>query len=265
MVLHYRKTGQGMPLIILHGLYGSADNWMSIARRLSERCEIIVPDMRNHGHSPHHPVHTYPEMCADVVELMDALHLEKCALMGHSMGGKTAIHIAATVPQRISRMIVADIAPVNYASLTEYSPAALEHLNLLHVLLNTDLSLFSKREDIEQYWTADIPDAATRRFLLKNLQRSDNSFIWRLHLQAIARNLPHILNGFDEERFRNMQLPMPALFLKGGKSPYLQPEMTPAIQQLFPQAQIAVIPDAGHWLHAEQPKLFVQAVEKFMS
>jgi pimeloyl-ACP methyl ester carboxylesterase len=264
MTLHYRKTGQGAPLIILHGLYGSSDNWWSIARRLSERCEVIVPDMRNHGHSPHHPVHTYSEMCADVIELMDALHIEKCALLGHSMGGKTAIYVAAAATQRISRMVVADIAPVNYASLTEYSPQALEHLNLLHTLLHTDLSSFSKREDIEQYWTADIPDAATRRFLLKSLRRSGDSFTWQLHLQAIARNLPHILNGFDEERFRNMQLPIPVLFLKGGKSSYLQSTMTPAIQHLFPQAQITVIPDAGHCLHAEQPELFVQAVEKFM-
>jgi pimeloyl-ACP methyl ester carboxylesterase len=263
--LYYRKTGKGFPLIILHGLYGSSDNWLTIARRLSAKYEVIIPDLRNHGRSPHHHAHTYADMCADVAELTDTLRIDRYFLLGHSMGGKVAVHLTAKAPQRVMKLVAVDIAPVNYSSLTDDSPLVLEHLNLMHTLLLTDTASFTHREDIERYWRQSIPDAATRQFLLKNLQRNSPGFSWRIHLQAIACNLPHILNGMD--KFYRQEHPVirtPALFVKGENSPYLPPALFSWIQTVFSDARMTVIPNAGHWLHAEQPELFADEVEKFL-
>jgi pimeloyl-ACP methyl ester carboxylesterase len=263
---HHGIIGQGIPLIILHGLYGSSDNWLTIARRLSGKYAVIVPDMRNHGRSPHHPVHTYPAMCADILELADSLSIEKYILLGHSMGGKTAMHIAAQAPQRVLKLVVADIAPVNYSSLTDYSPLAIAHLNLMHCLLHTDTASFARREDIARYWAADIADAGIRQFMLKNLQRNGPGFSWRINLSAIARNLPHILNGTDDFSSENHPVVQtPTLFVKGENSSYLSPEIFPQIQTIFPQAQMTSIPNAGHWLHADQPELFLKQISRWLN
>ncbi len=266
MKLYFRESGQGFPLIILHGLYGSSDNWLTIARELSASYRVIVPDLRNHGRSPHAQVHTYPAMCADVLELMDDNSIEKCILLGHSMGGKTAMHVARFAPQRVSQLIIDDIAPVNYSMLTGYSSLAVDHLNIVTTLLHTDLSLYTRREDIEQAWAESIPDADTRRFLLKNIQRDGNDhYHWRINIRAIAQNLPHIINGMDDIGLdKGQQIKLPTLFLKGEHSPYIQPGMFPAIHQAFPESQMATIPQAGHWLHVEQPKVFLEKVVRFL-
>ncbi|MDR2848313.1 MAG: alpha/beta fold hydrolase [Bacteroidales bacterium] len=262
--MYYRRLGEGTPLMILHGLYGSSDNWLTIARQLSAQYDVIIPDLRNHGHSPHHHVHTYGQMSTDVIELMDTLHIDRCILMGHSMGGKTAMHIAAQTPERLEKLVVVDIAPVNYSSLTEFSDIAVEHLNMAYTLLNTDLGSFAQREDIASYWADKIPDANTRQFLLKNLQRKDKSFEWRIHIQAITQYLPHILNGMDT--FLSDKHPVihvPTLFVKGEISNYLQPEIFSPVKIVFPHSQTAVIPDAGHWLHVEQPEKFMKTIRIF--
>ncbi|MDR2039901.1 MAG: alpha/beta fold hydrolase [Bacteroidales bacterium] len=256
-----------MPFIILHGLYGSSDNWLTIARHLSEKYEVIIPDMRNHGRSPHHPVHTYGEMSADVLELMDRLNIGQCILLGHSMGGKTAIHLAAREAERISRLIIDDISPVNYSSLTEHSPLALEHLNIMDNLLHTIPEQYSRREEIEQLWAKKIPDPAMRLFMLKNLQRNNNgTFEWRINIKSIARNLPQILNGMDDfSQEKYPEINIPTLFIKGELSSYIQPDMFPQIQRIFPHSEIVILPDAGHWLHVEQSGLFLAAIMQFLS
>ncbi len=268
MNLYFQKMGEhGIPLIILHGLYGSSDNWMSIARKLSANYKVFVPDMRNHGRSPFHAVHTYPVMAMDVLHFMDVHDIPQCILLGHSMGGKVAMHVTANAPQRVLKLIIDDIAPVNYASLTDYSPLAIEHLGVMDTMLRTDLTRYSKREEIDRAWESSIPDASVRQFLLKNIQRGENhQFSWRLNIKALVKNLPHILNGMDElelnkgHRIENI----PTLFLKGELSPYITSEMYPFIRQAFPWAQIVTIPHAGHWMHVEEPELFLDAVTRFL-
>ena len=265
MKLYFREMGQGIPLIILHGLYGCSDNWLTIARRLSADFRVIVPDLRNHGRSPHHPEHSYPALAADILELMDGLSIKRCMLLGHSMGGKIAMHLAHIAPKKILKLIVVDIAPVNYSSLTNYSPLAVEHLNIADVLLRTDLQPYTRREDIEQAWAKNITDTDTRRFLLKNIQRlNKNSYGWKINIRAIAQNLPNILNGMDALCLEN-GIKVPALFIKGELSPYIQPEMVPFICKAFPHAQVVAIPQAGHWLHVEQSEAFLDAVVPFFS
>lgn len=267
MNLYFRQFGQGIPLIILHGLYGSSDNWLTVARALSADYRVFIPDLRNHGRSPHSPVHTYPAMCADIIELMDHNDIEQCMIIGHSMGGKVAMHVASAVPHRVLKLVIDDIAPVSYSSLSEFSSLALEHLNIVDTLLHTDLSLYARREDIEQTWKEHIPDADIRRFLLKNIQRNDgNRYSWRLNVQSIARNLPHILNGMDGPGYgKSQKIELPALFLKGELSIYIQPENFALIRQIFTDVQITVIPHAGHWLHVEQPGQFLSEVRRFFN
>jgi pimeloyl-ACP methyl ester carboxylesterase len=261
--LYFRRAGKGFPIIILHGLYGNSDNWTTIARQLSAQYNVIVPDLRNHGRSPHHPVHTYNQIREDVIELMDTLHINKCIMLGHSMGGKTAMQIALDMPERLHKLVVVDIAPVNYSSLTGFSHIAIRHLNMMHTLLNTDLDSFTRREDIALHWAEHIPDADTRQFLLKNLQRKDKGFEWRINLRALARYLPHILNGMDTFSENHPVIQVPTLFVKGENSDYLQPEMFSQIKTIFKNSQIAVIPDAGHWLHVEQPEQFMKTIQIF--
>ena len=267
MKLFFKEMGVGQPIIILHGLYGSSDNWLTIARMLSVDFRVIVPDLRNHGRSPHHREHSYPAMATDVLELMDDLNIEKCILLGHSMGGKTAIHMALTAPHRISKMIIVDIAPVNYSSLTVYSTLIVEHLNIADTLLHTDLQQYSRLEDIERSWINNIPVVKTRRFLLKNIQRFDKDhYCWKINIQAIVNNLPNILNGMDKFGLeRKNKINIPTLFIKGELSPYIQPEMHSLIHDIFPCSQIVTIPKAGHWLHVEQPRIFLEEVIRFLS
>jgi pimeloyl-ACP methyl ester carboxylesterase len=267
MKLYFRETGQGFPLIILHGLYGSSDNWLTIARELSANFRVIVPDLRNHGRSPHSSEHSYPAMAVDVLELMDDLAIGQCFVIGHSMGGKTAMHLASGVPRKIAKLVIVDISPLNYSMLTGYSPLAVEHLNIADALLHTDLQQYTRRKDMEQSWAAKIPETNTRRFLLKNIQRDDrNHYAWRINIRVIVQNLPNILNGMDDLGLGNgNRIEIPALFVKGERSPYIQPEICPFIHQAFPNAQIVTIPEAGHWPHVEKPDIFLNELIRFLS
>ncbi len=266
MELFFRRMGQGVPVVILHGLYGSSDNWLTIARGLSGQYEVFVPDLRNHGRSPHHPLHTYAALSADIIELMDNNNIDRCIMLGHSMGGKTAMYVAATIPQRIIKLIIDDIAPVNYSSASEFSPLSIEHLNIVDTLLHTDLNQYTKREEIEQSWAQSIPDMNVRQFLLKNLRRENGThYSWRINIQAIVQNLPHILNGMDQlELDKGKHINVPTLFVKGKRSPYISPAIYPFIRQSFTNSQIVTIPNAGHWLHVEQPELFLDVVQRFL-
>ena len=235
---------------------------MTIARQLSAQYDVIVPDLRNHGRSPHHPAHTYAQMREDVIELLNTLHIKQCIMLGHSMGGKIAMQIASEAPGRLQKLVVVDIAPVNYSSLTNFSHIATQHLNMMHSLLNTDLNSFTRHEDIVRYWKKDIPDINTCQFLLKNLQRKNKSFEWRINLRALAQHLPHVLNGTDTFS-ENPVIHVPTLFVKGENSDYLQPEMFSQIKTFFKTLQITIIPDAGHWLHVEQPERLLETVKIF--
>jgi esterase len=267
MELFYQKLGQGPSLIILHGLYGASDNWITVARKLSDRYTVYLVDQRNHGKSPHHSVHTYEAMSDDMEELMEKEHLGKVFLMGHSMGGKTAMLFCARHPERIAGLVIVDISPGSYASLSEYSPHAISHMNIVNAMLSVDFAKYTTRGEIELELANTIADLGTRQFIMKNVMRNaDGSFAWKLNLDAIRKALPNILAAIPLEKVLQNSVvdTFPVLFIRGGRSDYITDEDVPYIHQYFPNAVFEKIPDAGHWVHAEQPVLFLEAISKIL-
>ena len=253
MQLHFKESGQGRAVVLLHGLLGSSDNWHPIALRLAGQFRVLAVDQRNHGQSPHSDVMNYSLMAGDMDEFMSSRGLATATIIGHSMGGKTAMQFALQFPNRVEKLIVADVAPRAYA------PA---HEKIFAALLALDLPKFQSRQQIEDALAPEIPDLVLRRFLLKNLGRnSDGGFVWKINLRGIAENYLRLREPVSAP----VPFIKPALFIRGGKSNYLNPEDVPQIRELFPQSEIQTIPDAGHWLHADQPEEFVKRVLKFLA
>ena len=261
MELFYRKYGQGPPLIIIHGLYGSSDNWVSVARSLSDNFEVFLIDQRNHGHSPHSKDHTYDLMKEDLRQFMDQHDIDKAIIMGHSMGGKTAMFFAVDYPERISHLIIADISPRAYKE--EDSSQLLSHSNIIHAMFKLDFYGIENREEIDDILAKDIPDKRVRQFLLKNVNRTkNNEYSWIINIRTIRNELSNILEGLSEDQEEVVGFPV--LFLKGEKSEYIQDQDKQLISKIFPYADIEIIPNAGHWLHAEQPELFLKKIKNFV-
>lgn len=269
MKLFFRKYGEaGPPLIILHGLYGASDNWVNIARDLSENFEVFVPDQRNHGESPHDDVHDYEAMSADLCSFMDDLGIEKATIIGHSMGGKTAMLFAMQCPQRVQALVVIDIAPVPYHDLATNSRIAANHAKMIDAMMALDLSRLESREDASRALATDIGSERVRLFLLKNLTRDSNQqFAWKLNLPALRNNLDAIMDGLPVEKTVGAGglRGFPVLFIRGEQSDYIGPGDHETIRKLFPMAEIVTIPNAGHWLHAEQPALLLKNLRFFFS
>ncbi|MEA3461193.1 MAG: alpha/beta fold hydrolase, partial [Bacteroidota bacterium] len=201
MELFFRKYGEAAPpLVIVHGLYGSSDNWVSIARDLTDRFEVYVVDQRNHGQSPHDPLHDYPSMREDLRELMDAQGIKKAVLIGHSMGGKTVMSFAEAWPERVQSLISVDIAPKSYRNLALASRTAANHSNMIEAMMKVDLLKINSREEADQALARSIGSERIRSFLLKNLRRNgDGAFSWRINLEAISGNLEAIFEGMDRK------------------------------------------------------------------
>jgi pimeloyl-ACP methyl ester carboxylesterase len=252
MQLHFQTCGHGAPLLILHGLFGSLQNWQTISRRLSAHFQVFAVDQRNHGASPHDSEMNYRVMAEDVLGFLDSQRLQRASLLGHSMGGKTAMMFSLLYPQRVDKLICADIAP------RAYPP---HHSQILEALIALNPSAFRNRADIEAALTPAIPEKATRQFLLKNLAHDPNGgFSWKLNLHGIDENYSHLNEAMPPDR----SCDKPALFLRGQASDYILDSDWPLIQQLFPRARLITIPAAGHWLHADAPEPFLQAVLEFM-
>lgn len=267
MNLFFREEGEGFPLVIVHGLYGSSDNWLTVGKKLSARFKVFMIDQRNHGRSPNSDVHSYKAMKDDLATFFDQHRIEKAIVMGHSMGGKTAMCFAADYPERIEKLIVVDIAPKNYFLLNDESQYFL-HNNILQAMLEIDFGRMESRKDIENYLLQKIDSAQIVQFLLKNVHRKKEThhFEWRLNVQVLFENLDEIISGVNERWFDD-RLPIfnyPVLFIKGANSNYILPEDFSSIRSIYPDAAIVEIPNAGHWLHAEQPELFMEAVIKFI-
>lgn len=255
-------------MIILHGLYGSSDNWLSFGKKLSEFYQVYLLDQRNHGRSPHTAKHNYYQMQADLLEFMDEQGIEKANLLGHSMGGKTALFFAVTHPERVHKLIVVDIAPKPYPMLTESSAPTLHHLNIINALYNLDTDSIRSLKEADSILAERIPDQKTRQFLLKNLKRDKHgSFMWLLNLHTLRNELPAILDGLEPGQYHHDQKvhDLPVLFLKGELSGYIQGSDYEDIMRIFPQAMIKTIEGAGHWLHAEKRETFLQVVLRFLS
>lgn len=253
-LLHHSRVGQGDPLVILHGLFGSGKNWQSLARRFGERFEVICVDLRNHGQSFHADAMNYPAMTGDVIDLLDSLGLPRVDILGHSMGGKVAMMLAATRPQRVERLVVADIAPVTYDH---------RHDDLINPMLSLSLETLESREQADRLLAPAIAQLPLRAFLLKNLVREDGAWRWRVNWRVIQRDLDR-LTGFSGLA-DDWTVERPTLFIRGGSSTYVGDAEIDAIRRHFPAARIETLDGAGHWLHAEQPQSFLQHVLDFLA
>jgi len=266
MKLHFRTYGESGPtVIILHGLYGSSDNWVTIGRKLADHFKIVIPDQRNHGLSPHSDSHNYQVLADDLLELMDDLKLEKAHLVGHSMGGKTVMNFALLHPDRVDKLVVLDIAPKSYAAFNNYGSATNNHGYILNTLCSVDLSKYNKREELDKAFEPLFPDNTLRQFLLKSVARGANEqFTWRLNVNALRDNLPAIMAELTDAVHQSLSFKKPTIFIKGQKSNYVLDEDTLGARRLFSQSEFVTIPDAGHWLHAEQPDLLFKTLLYFL-
>ena len=245
-ILHGAATDHP-PILIAHGLYGSARNWGVIAKRLSNTAQVITVDMRNHGVSPWSPSHTYDDMAEDLAEVI-AAHGGTIDVVGHSMGGKAAMMLALRHPQAVRRLVVADIAPVPYSH---------SQLPYIHAMQAVDLSGVERRSEAESQLAQQGVEKALCSFFTQSLDLKNKR--WLLNLDALAQNMPHIM-GFPQTV---AHWDGPALFLSGGASDYVRPEHRDTIKARFPGARFAKLPAAGHWLHAEDPRGFEAAVRVF--
>jgi esterase len=262
MELFFRKTGNGNPIVVLHGLYGSSDNWHSIARSLSEAFTVYTVDLRNHGNSPHDAVHTYQALADDVYELLDRLKLNKAIFIGHSMGGKVALKFGQDHPERVERMVIVDISPTGYNG-TE-TPETISHRSIIQSLLELDPNTILSREEADRKLQSRIPSGKVRQFLLKNLKRNTTGgFYWNINIPALAENMDAIFQGVLPEE--NHIPDFPLLFIKGEQSEYIGPTDMEVISRFYPGSVMTIIPGAGHWIHAEQPEAFLKAIRAFTS
>jgi esterase len=251
MRLHYQAYGSGLPLIILHGLFGMLDNWHTISRSLGAHFRIYALDQRNHGRSPHSEIFTLDAMAEDVGEFMDQEGISSAFLLGHSMGGKIAMRYALSQPQRVEKLVVVDIAPRSYAS---------QHDGIFEALTSIDLSLLGSREEINTELSKWIPQSDIRQFLMKNLARKDDgTYHWKMNLPIIQSNYQEVL----KEIVSTTPFLKPALFIRSIKSSYLLESDRLTILRLFPNSTIVDF-GTGHWVHAEAPDLFVSVVKDFL-
>lgn len=256
MKLFSRKLGSEDAtnhVVILHGLFAASDNLLTLGKALSEEYRVHLLDLRNHGQSPQSPELNYIAMAKDVLDYMDDQSINQAALIGHSMGGKTAMQVALAFPERVAGLIVADIAPV------QYTPG---HEHILEGLQELAENPVSSRQAADEALSKWIEEWGVRQFLIKNLRRADNGsseLIWRFNLEAINANYLNILAAPYGDRYERS-----VLFISGARSDYILPEHKEQTQNLFPNAQLKIIPDTSHWLHAEKPEVFNAMCARFL-
>lgn len=249
--MYYKEFGAGPPLIILHGLFGFSDNWQTIAKALSDHYLVLTPDLRNHGRSPHLPTHAYPELAEDLRVFMEEHWMFSATVMGHSMGGKAAMHLAMHHPDMVERLIVIDIAP---------GQAEDNHSGIFEALLRLDLKRVQTRQEIEEHLRHSIKDMGVIQFLLKNVTRdAHGAFQWKMNLPVLWQHFSDILAPVEGPPFQK-----PALFVRGSRSDYIKDSDSEMIQRLFPLAEITTIEDAGHWVHADQPQALLKTLRDWL-
>ncbi len=253
MTLNYKKYGEQQPtIIILHGLFGMLDNWHNIAKMLSEKFTVYSVDVRNHGGSPHSDVMTYAEMCHDIAEFCETHAIHKAHFVGHSMGGKLVMSLADLYPQLIDKLVVVDIAP------KKYKPG---HLELFKAMFDLPIDEINSRSEAENMLKEVIPEAGIRLFLLKNLQRNpDSGYSWKMNLKAIYSNYESIIGAIT----LGWPFSNETLFIKGENSNYISESDESVILEMFPNASFETIENAGHWVHAENPKDFFNCLVSFL-
>lgn len=255
LALHHRIVGDSGPVVLLiHGLFGDGDNLGALARQLATSHRAVLVDLRNHGRSPHADSMSLAEMAADVAQLQRQLGVERCAIVGHSLGGKVAMQLALTQPERVAQLVVADIAPVRYPP---------HHNEVLAALAALELDRVESRADADRQLATGIDDKGVRLFLLKSLQRDRDSGRW-----GWAFNLPALIACYNNQLMEPPQgepFSGPTLFIKGELSNYITAEHREVMERLFPQLQFRMIAGTGHWLHGEKPAAFNRLVEQFLA
>ncbi len=253
MKLNYKIAGQGEPILILHGIFGSLDNWQTIANSLSEKFMVVIADLRNHGKSPHSDEFSIALMVDDVIELMDDLGIQKTILIGHSLGGKIAMQLAADHSDRLNKLIVVDMAPKIYPR---------GHDEILVALRSIDFNELKSRNEIDEKLAERIPDVSVRQFLMKSLARDESgSYQWKFNLNSLEKNYDQIL----PPPVFNSIVKIPTLFIRGEKSKYILEGDFETIRKHFADWWLETIAGAGHWVHSEKPKEFIDAVKNFIS
>jgi len=253
--LFYRKSGTGKPLIILHGLFGISDNWATLAKQWSDYFTVYAVDLRNHGQSPHSDQWKYWIMAEDVLELIEKEKMGEVFLLGHSMGGKVAMHLALDSPEVVSKLIVLDIGPKKYPIANQ---------DVVNALLKVNLDKVSSRKEVEDILMKNLNNAGTVQFLAKNLYwnelpNGEKKLAWRFNLPVISKNLEMVSDATDSPAPSNVE----TLFIRGEKSDYILKEDEAEIKNIFPRSTIQTIAGAGHWVHADKPKEMFDAVMGF--
>ncbi|MEI6893365.1 MAG: alpha/beta fold hydrolase [Colwellia sp.] len=255
-LLHYKQKGTGEHILLIHGLFGTLENLNMVAKPLTKQYCVTRVDVRNHGDSFHASSMEYTELAQDIINLLDHLKIETCLLLGHSMGGKIAIQVALEHPKRVTKLLVADIAPVSYPP---------HHLKIIAGLQAIDLSTVVKRRDADEQLAPYVDDISVRQFLLRNLAiDSQGIFAFKCSLADISLCYPQVM--------KSNQLPSnkspyqgETLFIKGGNSDYILPDHKEAIAKILPNSKAKIIQGAGHWLHAEKTTAFNKIVADFIN
>lgn len=252
MSLHFQVFGSGPPLVLMHGLFGSGDNLRILARNLEQRFRVFLPDLPNHGGSPHLGSSTHEAMAESAEEFLSEHNIDAPLIGGHSIGGKIAMLMALRDPDRYRGLISIDMAPRRYEA---------SHLQIIAAMRRLHLDSVSSRRDADEALKVEIPEASVRAFLLKNLSRDENGYSWQLNLDAIEQDYNRML-GWEPP---DAQFAGPAAFIGGGKSRYLQEDRDrDLIRSWFPEAEISMIPEAGHWLHADKPEQLLETINSFL-
>jgi len=242
MDLNYKEFGQGDPVVILHGLFGTLDNWQTMAKQLAKDYTVIIVDQRNHGRSPHADNMNYSLMAEDLKELLENNWIYKARIIGHSMGGKTAMQFALDYPDMVEQLAVIDIGPKVYKG---------NHEGIFEALNRVNLAAIEGRKEADAVLAETIEDYGVRQFLLKNLSRNkEGGYRWKMNLPVIQKHYEDILANIEA----NEVYEGPALFVGGGKSDYISQEDLEEIKALFPDANMEIVEKSGHWIHAEAPK-----------
>lgn len=253
MELNYKSFGAGYPIIILHGLFGTLDNWQTIAKKLATDYSVYIIDQRNHGRSPHDDTFNYTAMADDLQAFMESQWIYEAHIIGHSMGGKTAMQFALNYPDMVNQLVVVDIAPKAYEG---------GHQAIFEALFSLDLSIIRNRKQADTALLAQIPDLGVRQFLLKNLTNDKKGgYKWKMNLPIIYQNYNQILAAIEsEDTFDNQ-----TLFIRGGQSNYIEDTDMAQIKSLFSAAELATVAGAGHWVHAAAPTQLLKLVTGFLN
>ncbi len=253
MSLNYKKSGKGTPLIILHGLFGSLDNWQTLARKFSEHFTVYLLDLPNHGRSPHFEKHNYELLSEELLKFLDEQKIEKAHFIGHSMGGKAVMKFSLLHPERVLKQIIVDIAPKKYPR---------GHDEIFDAFFSLNLSAIEKREDADTMMAEKISHAAIRMFLLKNLERNADSgnYEWKMNLEVLQHDYDEISAAIQSKT----SVDIPTLVIRGSRSDYVTDEDLKIFRQMFPKTTMTDIENAGHWVHAEAPGELLTIVNRFL-